>query len=374
VRIVSVVGARPQFIKAAPVCRALRGAGHDEILVHSGQHYDHGMSQVFFDELGIPAPDHNLEVGGGGHGQMTGRMLGLLEDLLIELAPEAVLVYGDTNTTLAAALAAAKLCIPVAHVEAGLRSFNRTMPEEINRVLTDHVSAWLFCPTDTAVANLAAEGIVHGVHQVGDVMLDTARHFAERVDAEKVVASYGVAPGEYYLATVHRAATTDDPVMLAAVVAALAALDRPVLWPVHPRTRRALEASASDVLAEPTRAGSSLRILEPLSYLDANALLRGAAALLTDSGGMQKEAYFLGVPCVTLREETEWVETVSAGWNRLAGTDPARIAAGVAEAVAAGVAARDTAASERPAFYGDGNAAEKIAAVLSEAGHAGARG
>ncbi len=241
-RIVSVVGARPQFIKAAPVCRALRAAGHDEVLVHSGQHFDHAMSQVFFDELGIPAPDHNLGVAGGSHGAMTGQMLELLERLFVEVAPDTVLVYGDTNTTLAAGLAAAKIHIPVAHVEAGLRSFNRAMPEEINRVLTDHLSELLFCPTEIAVANLAAEGITDGVHQVGDVMLDAARHHAEHADPAKAAARYGLTPGGYYLATVHRAATADDPVALAGVVEAFASLDLPVLWPVHPRTRKALES------------------------------------------------------------------------------------------------------------------------------------
>ena len=354
-RIVSVIGARPQFIKAAPVCRALRAA-HEEILVHSGQHFDHGMSQVFFDELGIPAPDYNLGVAGGGHGAMTGQMLGLLEELFAELEPDLVLVYGDTNTTLAGGLAAAKLHIPVAHVEAGLRSFNRAMPEEINRVLTDHLSEWLFCPTDTAVANLAAEGITAGVHQVGDVMLDTARAFAERVDAAEVTARFGLETGAYYLATVHRAATADDPVALAGVTRALAGLDLPVLWPVHPRTRKALEASG---LAAEFADSAALRLVEPVSYLESNGLLRGAAALLTDSGGMQKEAYFFGVPCVTLREETEWVETVEAGGNRLVGVDPKRILDAVAEVRATALPA------ERPAFYGDGHAAEQIARVLA---------
>ena len=373
--IVSVVGARPQFIKAAPVCHALREAGHDEVLVHSGQHFDHGMSQVFFDELGIPAPDYNLGVGGGGHGRMTGQMLGLLEELLVEIAPDAVLVYGDTNTTLAAALAAAKLHLPIAHVEAGLRSFNRAMPEEINRVLTDHVSTWLFCPTDAAVENLAAEGIVRGVHQVGDVMLDTARHFAERVDAAEVAARFGVTPGGFYLATVHRAATTDDPAVLEGVVGALSTLDKPVLWPVHPRTRKALAAGGGNVARSavhgpPGAGGGSpvpdgapgLYMLDPLSYLETNGLLRASAALLTDSGGMQKEAYFFGVPCVTLREETEWVETVTSGWNRLVGSDPARIAEAVDTLAAGGAAAHP---AERPAFYGDGHAADTIAGVLA---------
>ena len=354
-KIVSVVGARPQFIKAAPVCRALRER-HDEILVHSGQHFDHAMSDVFFDELGIPKPDYNLGVGGGGHGRMTGDMLGQLEELFIELAPDWVLVYGDTNTTLAAALAAAKLNIPVAHVEAGLRSFNRTMPEEVNRVVTDHVSALLLCPTDTAITNLAAEGISAGVVQVGDVMLDTARIVAERIAAAEVLASYGVEHGGYYLATVHRAATSDDAEQLGAVLRAFEQLDKPVVFAVHPRTRNNMEAFGRAVEAV---ASTNVRMVPPIPYLETSALLRGAHKLLTDSGGMQKEAYFFGVPCVTLREETEWVETVELGWNQLTGTDESVI-------VAAALAPFDRTIA-RPAVYGDGFAAQKVAEALEAA-------
>ncbi len=351
-RVVSVVGARPQFIKAAPVCRALRER-HEEILVHSGQHFDHEMSQVFFDELEIPAPDYNLGVGGGGHGRMTGEMLGLLEELLLEVRPDVVLVYGDTNTTLAAGLAAAKLQIPVAHVEAGLRSFNRSMPEEVNRVLVDHLSDVLLCPTDAAVINLQSEGITEGVHQVGDVMLDTARHFAERVDSAPVLAAHGVEAKSYYLATVHRQATSDDPGQLAQVVRALAQLPYPVIWPMHPRTRNNVLRFGLHAFIE---AVPSLRVTEPLSYLDTNALLREARALLTDSGGMQKEAYFFGVPCVTLREETEWVETVELGWNTLVGTDMERI-------LAAATLPSDC-RRERPQVYGDGHAAGRCVEAL----------
>ena len=358
-KIVSVVGARPQFIKAAAVCRALR-ANHEEILVHSGQHFDHGMSGVFFDELEIPAPAYNLGVGGGGHGRMTGEMLGLLEELLIETRPDWVLVYGDTNTTLAAGLAAVKLQIPVAHVEAGLRSFNREMPEEINRVLVDHLSSLLLCPTPTAVANLALEGVSAGVTQVGDVMLDTARFFAERVDAAAVVAAHEVEAGGFYLATVHRQATSDDPERLAEVVTAFAALDAPVVWPMHPRTRKNLERFGLDAVVA---ASPGIRVVEPLSYLDTNGLLRGAKALLTDSGGMQKEAYFFGVPCVTLRDETEWVETVELGWNTLVGTSAEAI---VREATAAcpGI--------DSPPVYGDGHAAEACVEALERAALQGA--
>lgn len=349
-RIVSVVGARPQFIKAAPVCRALR-ARHEEILVHSGQHFDHEMSDVFFDELQIPKPDYNLGVGGGGHGRMTGEMLGQLEELFLETGPDWVLVYGDTNTTLAAALAAAKLNINVAHVEAGLRSFNRTMPEEVNRVLADHVSALLLCPTNAAVANLAAEGISAGVELVGDVMLDTARLVAERVAEEDVLAAHGLAHGGYYLATVHRAATSDAPARLAEVLRAFEALDRPVVFAVHPRTRKNMEAAGLV-----PGSSTNVRLVPPIPYLEASALLRGAHKLLTDSGGMQKEAYFFGVPCVTLREETEWVETVELGWNQLVGT--------AEEAIVSAALAQFDRSRERPEVYGDGHAAEKVARAL----------
>lgn len=349
----SVVGARPQFVKAAPVCRALR-THHEELLVHSGQHYDYAMSDVFFEQLGVPAPDFTLGVGSGPHGRMTGAMLTMLEQLFIEEEPEAVLVYGDTNTTLAAGLAAAKLTIPVVHVEAGLRSFNRTMPEEINRVVVDHLSELLLCPTQVAADNLAAEGIREGVHIVGDVMIDTARFFAEHGDPATTLAAYGVTPGAYYLATVHRASNTDDPAALASLIEGLGGVGAPVLWAVHPRTRsRLAEFGLEDAVSR----ASNVRVLDPVPYIETVALLRSARALLTDSGGMQKEAYFFGVPCVTLREETEWVETVELGWNTLVGTDPERIVAAAVEP------ARP---AERPPVYGDGHAAGAIASVIEE--------
>ncbi|MEL7667532.1 MAG: UDP-N-acetylglucosamine 2-epimerase (non-hydrolyzing), partial [Actinomycetota bacterium] len=285
-------------------------------------------------------------------GRQTGEMLGMLEELLLEREPDMVLVYGDTNTTLAAGLAAAKLDIPVAHVEAGLRSFNRAMPEEINRVLVDHISALLLCPTTAAVENLRAEGITEGVHLVGDVMLDTARYFAESVNAAPVLARYGVEPDGYFFATVHRAGNSDDPGKLAAIVSALAALDRPVIWAVHPRTRKNLQAFGLDAVVE---ASPSIIAIEPVPYTDTVALLRSASALLTDSGGMQKEAYFFGVPCVTMRDETEWVETVELGWNTLVGADTERILAAVQ--------AR-TKPIARPSVYGDGHAADAIVDVL----------
>lgn len=352
-KVVSVVGARPQFIKASPVCRALR-RDHEEILVHSGQHYDSAMSDVFFDELGIPKPDYNLAVGSAGHGKQTGEMMGMIEALLLEHRPDVVLVYGDTNTTLAAGLATAKLNIGLAHVEAGLRSFNRTMPEEINRVVVDHVSDLLLCPTKTAVDNLASEGITAGVCLVGDVMLDTARQFAETKPAEPVLERFGVAAGEYYLATLHRAATSDSASELSAVIGAFGRIGKPVLWAIHPRTRANIERFG---LGDALRAAANVRAVDPLPYLDTVALLRSAAGLLTDSGGMQKEAYFFSVPCVTLREETEWVETVELGWNALVGTRSDDIVAAAAHFVRPDV---------HPDVYGDGHSAEKIVSALED--------
>ena len=356
-RIVSIVGARPQFIKAAPVSRALR-AQHKEILVHSGQHYDAAMSDVFFEQLGLPQPDRALGIGSGPHGQQTGAMLAAIEALVLETHPDAVLVYGDTNTTLAGGLAAAKLGVPVVHVEAGLRSFNRAMPEEINRVVVDHLSALLFCPTQVSADNLAAEGIRAGVHVVGDVMMDALRLFAETSPAGGAPAAFGVEEGGYFLATVHRASNTDDPAALDSLIDGLSRVGAPVLWAVHPRTRARL---AEFGLEATVAAAGNVQVLDPLPYLETMALLRSARALLTDSGGMQKEAYFFGVPCVTLRDETEWVETVELGWNTLVGTDPVRIAA--AAAVAGDPTARPT---SRPAVYGDGHAAERMAEIIGE--------
>ncbi len=311
-RILTIVGARPQFIKAAPVSRALAAAGLTEILVHTGQHFDAAMSDVFFEELDIPKPAHHLDVHSLGHGAMTGRMLEKVEATMLAEKPDLVLIYGDTNSTLAGALAGAKLHIPVAHVEAGLRSFNRRMPEEVNRVVADHLSALLFCPTATAVANLAAEGITDGVHAVGDVMYDTTLAATERARTRSTILDrLGLQPGGYAVATIHRAENTDDPDRFARVIAWLAeqARERPVAMPVHPRTRKLMEARGL--------APEGVTLLEPLGYLDMTRLAHSAAAIFTDSGGLQKEAYFHRVPCVTLREETEWVETVEAGWNRL---------------------------------------------------------
>jgi UDP-N-acetylglucosamine 2-epimerase (non-hydrolysing) len=320
-KVVSVVGARPQFIKCAPVSRELRRVA-TEVLVHTGQHYDDNMSGVFFAELGIPKPDYNLGVGSGLHGEQTAEMLKRIEGLLLSERPDHVLVYGDTNSTLAAALAAAKLRIPVAHVEAGLRSRNRAMPEEINRVLTDHVSALLFCPTPTAVKNLALEGLTAGVHLVGDVMYDALRaNLAAAETHSTTLATLGLQPGSYFLGTVHRAANADRLENLHHIVGAfndLADPAVPVVFPVHPRTRKLLAAARWDI-------GPAVRMIEPVSYLDMLVLEKNARAILTDSGGVQKEAYWLQVPCVTLRDETEWVETVDAGWNVLVGVDRSTI-------------------------------------------------
>jgi UDP-GlcNAc3NAcA epimerase len=310
--ILSVVGARPQFIKAAPVSRALASEGFVEILVHTGQHFDASMSDIFFDELSIPPPAYNLEVNSLGHGAMTGRMLEKLEEVMLRERPDLVLVYGDTNSTAAGALAAAKLNIPVAHVEAGLRSFNRRMPEEINRVLADHLSEILLCPTQTAIDNLAAEGITKGVHAVGDVMFDTTLAATARAEERsRILETLALEPKTYAVATLHRAENTDDPERFAAVIGWLekAALEQPVVMVVHPRTRKRMEALGTKP--------KGLRLVDPLGFLDMARLVHHANAVFTDSGGLQKEAYFHRVPCVTLRDETEWVETVEAGWNRL---------------------------------------------------------
>ena len=311
-RVMTVVGARPQFIKAATVSRQFRRRGDvREILVHTGQHFDSAMSEVFFHELDIPPPSHNLGIHGGGHGEMTGRMLMALEPLIQAERPDWVLVYGDTNSTLAGALAAAKLTIPVAHVEAGLRSFNRAMPEEINRLVTDQLSTLRFCPTAGAMDNLLREGMGDGSSLVGDVMYDATLAAAEAAQRSTLLERLGLTPGGYSLATIHRAENTDRVEALAKVVRYLGdCADRqPVVLPLHPRTRLATQSAGLSL--------DRLQIIEPVGYLDMHRLLSGAAEVLTDSGGVQKEAYFHRVPCVTLRSETEWVETIECGWNRL---------------------------------------------------------
>lgn len=357
-RILTVVGARPQFVKAATVSRALRAEpGAEEMLVHTGQHYDDNMSATFFDLLDIPKPQWNLGIGSGGHGAQTGRMLEALADIMAEVRPDHVLVYGDTNSTLAGALAAAKLHIPVAHVEAGLRSFNRKMPEEINRVVTDHLSELLFAPTAVAVENLIREGISGPpVQLVGDVMYDAVRYYSAKAPDAGVLAGFGVSAGQYILATIHRAENTDDPGRLSAIIDGLAAAARlmPVLLPVHPRTRAACLRHGVDVAANP-----GFKMVDPVDYLTMLALQRDAALVVTDSGGMQKEAFFSGVQCITVRDETEWTELVAAGWNELC--PPTN-----SEALLAAITGRlDRAAPDRPDLYGQGDASEKVARMLA---------
>ena len=316
INVTGIVGARPQFIKAAVVSRALCELGDSvqEVLIHTGQHYDANMSEVFFEELDIPKPAYNLGIGGGTHGQNTGRMIEQIEQVLLTEQPDWVLVYGDTDSTLAGALAAVKLHIPVAHVEAGLRSFNRRMPEEINRVLTDHAADLLFTPTDTATRNLAHEGIPEDrIRQVGDVMYDAALFYAARAEARsRILEQLGLAPKTYVLATVHRAENTDDPERLDAIVKGFAASGRTIIWPMHPRTRERLRGFALDI-------PPNVSAIEPVGYLDMVMLERHASVIATDSGGVQKEAFFLGVPCVVLRTETEWVELVETGTAILVG-------------------------------------------------------
>ncbi len=351
-KVVTIVGARPQFVKAAPVGRALRDAGIEECLVHTGQHYDDRMSQVFFDELGIAPADRNLGVGSGSHGAQTGRMLAAIEEVLLEERPDWLLVYGDTNSTLAGALAACKLGVPIAHVEAGLRSFNRTMPEEHNRVVTDHVSDLLLCPTQTAVDHLTREGVHAGVHLVGDVMYDAVLHFGELArKRSSVLADLSLTPGGYYLATIHRPYNTDDSAQLAIILDTLASLPLPVVLPVHPRTKARLSAGS----ISPER----VRLIDPVGYLDMLQLEQHAAAILTDSGGVQKEAYFFGVPCFTLRPETEWVETVSSGWNTLVGSDVRALPHALRDWVRP--------VGDAPPFFGSGDAAQRIVRALTDA-------
>lgn len=383
-KILTIFGARPQFIKAALVSRALRDQGLTEVLVHTDQHYDFNMSDVFFRELDIPAPDYHLGIRSGGHGEQTGRMLMELEKVMHQEAPDLALVYGDTNSTLAGALTAAKLHVPLAHVEAGLRSYNKAMPEEVNRILTDHCSDILFCPTDTAVANLQREGFarlvnstgqaaeVHAcrrgadsrplVLQVGDVMYDialAAKNLVKQSGADKrLLEQHALEPGGYILATIHRADNTDDPNNLMNIVEALAEIasaGQPVFFPVHPRTRKAL--AQFDLLSR--LQGQPIGVSEPVSYLEMVTLESNAALILTDSGGVQKEAYFYRVPCVTARKETEWTELIELGWNRLAGSEKASILRAVQDMLAESPANRTW-----RGVYGNGNASKEIAGVL----------
>ncbi len=348
IQILTIIGARPQFVKAAVVSKALAEAEIRETIIHTGQHYDHNMSTVFWEELGIPAPHVNLEVGSGSHGEQTGEMLKQIEQHIFSLdqKPNGVLVYGDTNSTLAGALTASKLHIPVIHVEAGLRSFNRKMPEEINRVLTDHVSSLLFCSSEIGLHQLAEEGISEGVFDYGDVMYDAVQQFSEiaksKIELDKILP---FKDDKYYLATIHRPSNTNSKENLNSILNSFSTLEYPVLWPVHPRNKKAL-----DSLEMPP----NLFIAEPLSYFEMLVALKHSFKVLTDSGGLQKEAYWMKKQCITIREETEWVETLEGNWNQLTGPDTKKII----EACAI------TPSTKWKPLYGDGNASQKIAAEI----------
>jgi UDP-GlcNAc3NAcA epimerase len=349
--VLTVIGNRPQFVKAAAVSHRLRSAGR-EVLVHTGQHYDRELSEVFFEELDLPEPEHHFDLGGGTNTAQTARMLSALEPLLAQERPDLVLVYGDTNSTLAGALAATQAGIPVAHVEAGMRSFDRTMPEELNRVLSDHASSLLLCSSDASAANLRNESVHGEVTVVGDVMVDIAQLLAPRAAARTdVLEQFGLESGQFVLATAHRAGNVDDPDRLARLADLLMSVPPTVVLPLHPRTRARLEAAG---LLGTVEANGSVRLLPPLGYLEFMALLVHAQAVLTDSGGVQKEAYLAAVPCVTMRSTTEWTETVDVGWNILVDLDAAKAVEALARTVPA----------DRPQLYGDGRAGERVVDAL----------
>lgn len=343
-KIITVVGARPQFIKAAAVSRKLRKSAQ-ELIIHTGQHYDSNMSDIFFSELDIPKPDFSLNIHSGSHGSMTGQMLQKIEEIFIEEKPDTVLVYGDTNSTLAGALAASKLHIKVAHVEAGLRSFNKLMPEEQNRILTDHISDLLFAPTETAVKNLSHEGITAGVVRTGDVMYDAILFYQDMAEAKsKSLEENGLEKEKYVLATIHRAENTDDIQRLRNIIEGLNCSDEKIVLPLHPRTRKYINEYG-------IKLGNNITILEPVGYLDMIKLEKNASKIVTDSGGVQKEAFFMSKPCVTLRDETEWIETVDCGWNKLVGADKMLISESIVSF---------TSPIEKPELFGDGHSAERI--------------
>lgn len=348
-KVVTVIGARPQFIKAAAVSTKLRDK-HDEIILHTGQHYDKNMSDIFFDELEIPRPDYNLNIGSNSHGYQTGMMLLKIEEILLKEKPDLLLVYGDTNSTIAGALAASKLLIPVAHIEAGLRSFNMKMPEEQNRVLTDHISKYLFVPTDTALDNLKNEGITKEVYNTGDVMYDAIIHFGEIAKKKStIIKRLGLNYGEYILATIHRAENTNDINRLKNIVEAMNESGESIVLPLHPRTKKFIRDYGLKFF-------DNINIIEPVGYLDMIELERNCKKIVTDSGGVQKEAFFLGKPCITIREETEWIETVKNGWNIIAGNDKIKIKGGIKGF---------NPTKQREKFFGNGDAAEKIIRFLT---------
>lgn len=360
-KIVTIIGARPQFIKAKPVLDELKRNNAmnptnaiNSVVVHTGQHYDYEMSRLFFDELDIPKPDYNLGVGSGEHGLQTGYMLIKIEEVLQKEKPDLVLVYGDTNSTLAGALAAAKLNIHVAHIEAGMRSFNRDMPEEVNRVLTDHISNLLFCSTQTAVDNLRNEGITENVFLVGDVMYEAAiKNITIAEQKSDILATYDLRPKSYYLATVHRPSNTDNLQNLSSILETFSCLDLPVVFPLHPRTKKVMKQLSNIAIEQ----YNNILFIEPVGYLDMLNLEKNAKKILTDSGGVQKEAYFFEVPCITLREETEWIETVKSGWNVLVGSDKERIANAIK---------KDMPKVHIDTFFGNGKASEKICRIIEE--------
>ncbi len=348
-KIATIVGARPQFIKCAPVSRELRKY-FNEIIIHTGQHYDENMSQAFFNELSIPEPDYNLEIGSANHGEQTAKMLMAIESVLLEVKPDLVLVYGDTNSTLAGALASAKLNIPVAHVEAGLRSFNRKMPEEINRIVADKLSKYLFAPTKTAVKNLSKEGQIDGVYNVGDVMFDSFLYNLNRIDTAAIMQKYKLTSKNYILATVHRPQNTDNPAILKTLISTLENLNELILFPIHPRTRNLMRKFNIAV------SSNNLKLIEPVSYQEMIVLEKHARAIITDSGGVQKEAYFAGVPCIVLRGETEWVELVENGWAVLVGDQ--------FEKLPETITGLSTFKPMADKLFGDGHASRKIAEIL----------
>ncbi len=351
-KVATIVGARPQFIKSLPVSNEIRKTAK-EVLVHTGQHYDYNMSEVFFKEMGIPEPNYNLNAGSGSQATQTAEILFRLEPVLVNERPDIVIIYGDTNSTLAGALAAAKLHIPVAHVEAGLRSFDKNMPEEINRIIADHISDILFCPTQTAVDNLKSEGITKDVELVGDVMYDAALHFGKLAEKNSsVLERLSLEPKGYMLATIHRASNTDNPENLRVLLGSFAESEQVIVFPIHPRTRKVIADNGLDSLVS----GSCIRMVDPVGYIDFLKLEQNASKILTDSGGVQKEAFFFAVPCITLRNTTEWVETVECGWNTLVNIDKDLLLSQITEFSPVG---------EPPKLFGDGRASLYIAQCLT---------